>query len=83
MLPHGWAWFCSHSWSAGSIIRVKFSMKTLPDVLLIAEANIPAAGRKTGSSWAAKALGAQRAEEKEASTQECGGGADYVLSSKV
>lgn len=50
-----------YSWSAGGIIRLKFSIKMLPDVLLIAEANILPTLRKTASSCAAKALEAQRA----------------------
>lgn len=43
LLHPSWPWLCLHSWSAGGIIRVQFSIKMLPDVLLIAEANIPPA----------------------------------------
>lgn len=50
-----------YSWSAGGIIRIKFSIKMLPDVLLIAEANILPTLRKTASSCVAKTLEAQRA----------------------
>lgn len=42
-LPHSWPWVCLRSWSAGGIIRVRFSIKMCPDVLLIAETNIPPA----------------------------------------
>lgn len=59
-MTQSWAWFCLYYWSAGGIIRVKFSIKMLPDVLLIAKANILPALGKTGSSCAVKALEAQR-----------------------
>lgn len=66
---HSWSWFCLLSWSAGGIIRVKFSIKMLPDVLLIAEVNILPALGKIRSSCAAKALEAQGRGEKEARMQ--------------